>query len=334
MSRTKAANNSQPAGVANAHDAPAILPVTLTVAVSATRRADLPDVFTAELEQSGRVVTRRHFREGSEGPEDVTDLVAEILLERARRRVDGEHGRQAEQVARVGAVSPERHRRDVVVEGTMRAGQSRARALTALATLNGRGLLTMRQFEAGDRLGQDAKVVAGARDASDDEDVGGGGGSGLAVDGGRSWEDFAVAAAMRMDAARQACQDAGAFDGAPVWGMVEAVVLREATLTQAAGGTARSVQRRAKAALRVGLEAVGDVYGLRPDVTTTQVLADGMPVPLVFCEDRDGLDRNEALCAQFRAVSLGGRRWRAVADTMSELYAAARAELRSRENTA
>lgn len=314
-------------------DAPAMLPVTLTVAVSATRRADLPDVFTAELEQGGRVVTRRHFREGSEGPEDVTDLVAEILLERARRRVDGERGRQAEQVARVGAVSPERHRRDVVVEGTMRAGQSRARALTALATLNGRGLLTMRQFEAGDRLAQDAKVAAGARDASDDEDVGGGG-NGLTVDGGRSWEDFAVAAAMRMDAARQACQDAGAFDGASVWGMVEAVVLREMTLTQAAGGTARSVQRRAKAALRVGLEAVGDVYGLRPDVTTTQVLADGMPVPLVFCEDRDGLDRNEALCAQFRAVSLGGRRWRAVADTMSELYAAARAELRSRANTA
>ncbi len=312
-----------------AANGPASLPVVLTVTVPAQRRADLPDVFTAELEQSGRVVMRRHFRAGDGGgkPEDITELVAEILRSRARGVQAADRLAQAEQAARVGAMTPKEHRAargGVVDEATAIAGQTRSRALSALGTIRQRDLLTTRQFEAGDRMAQDAKVMAGAREAKDEAALPPDANSGYA------WEDFMVEAGRRLDLARATCQSMAPFEGVSPWLMVERVVMKDETLTDAAGGTSRSVQRRAKIALRIGLDAIGDAYKLPGAVTRTNVLLNGIPVPMTLTEDLDGRDRHEELQRLWRTIKLGDKPWVAVAGSMAELYEVAKKRLKER----
>lgn len=312
-----------------ASNGPTALPVILTVTVPAQRRADLPDVFTAELEQGGRVVTRRHFRVGDDGgkPEDITDLVAEILRSRARGAQAADKLAQTEQTARVGAMTPREHRAargGVVDEAMIIAGQTRSRALTALGTIRQRDLLTTRQFEAGDRMAQDAKVMAGAREPKDEGEIP------PDANGGYAWEDFMVEAGRRLDLARATCQSMAPFEGVSPWLMVERVVIRDETLTDAAGGTSKSVQRRAKIALRIGLDAIGDAYRLPGAVTRTNVFFDGIPVPMTATEDLDGKDRNENVQRVWRAISLAGKPWVEVSDTISDLYEVAKRRLKDR----
>jgi len=312
-----------------AANAPASLPVVLTVTVPAHRRADLPDVFTAELEQSGKVVTRRHFRVGDDGgkPEDITDLVAEILRSRARGAQAADKLAQAEQAARVGAMTPKEHRAargGVVDEAMAIAGRTRSRALTALGTIRQRDLLTTRQFEAGDRMAQDAKVMAGAREAKDEAVIP------VDADGGYAWEDFMVEAGRRLDLARATCQSMAPFEGVSPWLIVEAIVLRDRPLTDAVGSNSASVLRRTKVALRIGLDAIGDAYRLPAAVTRTSVLSGGIPVEMTFVEDLDGRDRQEELRRVLRSIKLDGRPWVAVSETMNDLYEVAKKRLKSR----
>lgn len=307
--------------------APAMLPVTLTVAVSATRRADLPDVFTAELEQSGRIVARRHFREGSEGPEDITDLVAEILLNRARTAKETGKLAQAERLANamVETGKARRTARGSVVDEAMPiAGQTRSRALTALGTIRQRDLLTTRQFEAGDRMARDAKVLAGAREAKDDvppcqDSV-----------GGLAWEDYAIEAGRRLALARTVCQSMAAFDGLSPWKLVEQVVLNDRALTEAIASKSASVVRRAKIALRIGLDAVGDAYDLPAAVTRTSVLIGGIPVPMMATEDIDGRDRNDDLLRVWRSIKIDGKPVVLCGDSLGDLYVEAKKHMKSK----
>ncbi|MFP5515450.1 MAG: hypothetical protein ACLGJC_20490 [Alphaproteobacteria bacterium] len=306
---------------------PVTVPVVLTLTVPARRRVDLPDVFTAEVEQDGKLLARRHFRHADDGDgmEDVTDLVTEILLSRSRGAKAADKVAQAEQAARVGAEGLQERRLRlglVVDEAGAVEGRTRSRALTSLGTIRHRDLLTTRQFEAGDRMAQDAKVAAGAREAKN-EIVHDGGGQ-------RCWEDFAIEANRRLNLAREVCQSMAWFEGVSPWLMVERVVLRDETLTEAAGGTSKSVQRRAKIALRIGLDAVGDAYSLPAAVVHTSVLHDGIPLPMTVTEDLDGLDRNEAQRRMWRSITLNKKPWVAAADTMSDLYGLAKARLKER----
>ncbi|WP_372397082.1 hypothetical protein ABMY26_23725 [Azospirillum sp. HJ39] len=310
--------------------APASLPVVLTLTVPAQRRADLPDIYTAEVEQRGRVLLRRHFRRAEDGgTEDVTELVTEILLAKAKGVKDAEQVVQAEQVARVGATTPNQHRAargSVVGEQTAVAGKTRARALSSLDVIRKRDLLTTRQWEAGDRMAQDAKVVAGAREPKDEAVV-------VDQNAGRAWEDFAIDAGNRLNLARETCQAMPSYEGTSPWTMVEGVVLLDRAITDIVASTNQNVLRRAKIALRIGLDAVGDVYRLPSAVTRTHVLgADGIPVPMTVTEDLDGLDRQEQQRRMWRSIKLGDRLYVAVGDTMSDLYAVAKTELKRRSN--
>ncbi|BAI71488.1 hypothetical protein AZL_020270 [Azospirillum sp. B510] len=313
---------------APADDAPASLPVVLTLTAPAQRRTDLPDVYTAEVEQRGRVLLRRHYRRAEGGVEDVTELVTEILLAKAKGVKDAEQVVQAEQVARVGSTTPNQHRaaRGRVVEQTAVAGKTRARALSALGVIRQRDLLTTRQWEAGDRMAQDAKVVAGAREPKDEAVV-------VDDSAGRSWEDFAIDAGSRLNLARETCQAMPSYEGTSPWTMVEGVVLLDRAITDIVASTNQNILRRAKIALRIGLDAVGDVYRLPSAVTRTHVLgADGIPVPMTVTEDLDGLDRQEQQRRMWRSIKLGDRLYVAVGDTMSDLYAVAKTELKRRAN--
>ena len=307
-----------------ADDTLAVLPVVLTVTVPARRRSDLPDVYTAEIEQAGRVVMRRHFRHGDDGPEDVTELVTEILTSKARGAKGADRLAQAMQTMRIGTMTPREHRAargGVVDEETMAGGRMRARALTSLGTLQQRSLLTMRQHEAGYRLEQDAKVVAGAREAKEDA-VGDG------LPPARDWEDFVIEAGRRINKAREVCMGAAWFEGVCPWLMVEAVAVLDRALTDAAGSKSASVLRRGKIALRIGLDAVGDAYGLPAAITRTNVLRDGIPVPMTVTEDLDGRDRQDDVRRIWRSIKLAGKPWVAVADTMSDLYGLAKKNLK------
>ncbi|MBP2229648.1 hypothetical protein J2847_002947 [Azospirillum agricola] len=309
-----------------------VRPVTMTVEAQARRRTDLPDVWTAELELGNGKMLRQHFREtdGGTGLEDVTELVGEILLERARSRKQAERHRQADQVVRVGMVTPERLRRDrgdaVIVEGTMRAGQTRSRALSALGTLNQRNLLTMRQFEAGDRLSQDLKIMTGAKEPREDDAPPT---ATVDPDTGRSWEDFAVAAARRVDAACDAVRREPPFERVSPWSVIEGVCAHDRPLTEVAGSNARSVLRRYKTALRIGLDRIGDVYSLDNDAIVGRVFHDGIPREVLYLEDRDGPDQDGGVKVIVRTISLNGRPWVAVADSFSEIYDLAKAQLRA-----
>ncbi len=305
------------------------MPVVLTVTVPARRRTDLPDIFTAEIECNGRVVLRRHFRQGDDGPEDVTALVADILTSRARGAKVADRHAQAVQLAQVGAKTPREHRAahgSLVNEETTVAGRTRARALSSLGTIRQRDLLTMRQFEAGDRMGADAKVIAGAREAKED-------GVGDGVPSRRDWEDFVIEAGRRLNLVREACMSMAWFEGVSPWLMVDAIVLKDRTLTDAAGSNSVSVLRRAKTALRIGLDAAGDAYRLPAAVTRTNVLRDGIPVVMTVTEDIDGRDRDDNLRRLWRAITLDGKPWVAVGADMSDLYAVAKKHLKGRPAT-
>ncbi|WP_376957703.1 hypothetical protein ABNQ39_11280 [Azospirillum sp. A26] len=316
---------SKPAAPA-ADDGPATLPVVLTLTVPAHRRADLPDVFTAEVEQRGRVLARRHFRQADGGGmEDVTELVTEVLLSRKRAATSASQMAQAEAALASASKTPRHHREahgGLVDEETMAGGRTRSRALTALGTIRQRDLLTTRQWEAGDRLAQDAKIIAGAREAKDD----------VACDGGgtRDWEDFAIAASRRLNLAREVCQSMAWYEGVSPWVLVERVVLQDQALTDAVGSKAQSVVRRGKVALRIGLDAVGDAYGLPAAVTRTNVLRDGIPVPMTVTEDLDGKDRQEELRRVWRSITLDGKPWVATGETMPDLYEVAKKRLKER----
>lgn len=308
-----------------------VLPVTLTVDAMAKRRTDLPDYWTAELGLADGKVIRRHFRKSEEDGEleDVTDLVTDLLLDRARSLKTAERSRQAEQVGRVGVVTPERLRRDrgeIVEEGTMRAGQVRARAVSSLDTLNQRKLLTMRQHEGGDRLAQDIKVMSGAKESRDDAapPIGS-----ISPDAGRCWEDFAVSASRRFHAARAAVQQLPAFEGVTPWSVIDHVVIQDGAITELSASHARSVMRRYKVALRMGLDRIADTYGLRDNVLFGRVFHDRIPRELLYREDRDGPDQNGEARIAYRSVTLNGVPWVEAFDTWDELYDAARKHLRA-----
>ncbi|MFC5359566.1 hypothetical protein [Azospirillum himalayense] len=297
-----------------------------------SKNLNVPGVYTFRGPIDGRE-TVRHFRvsqvAGGLLLTDATEAVALELVEHARQKVDASAAAERARVAIIGARSPNEIRAargDVVAEQTMKAGVTRGRALTSLGTLQQRHLLTMRQFEAGDRLAQDVKTVAGAREARDDAAP-----EYSPIDG-RAWEDFAVAAGRNLELVKRACCDLPWYDGISLWTIVEDIVIHEKVLAEAAGGTSRSVQARTKTALRIALDVVGDVYELPADIKRTRILFNGVPVEMRYCEDIDGLNEEGEPRIIPRAIKLKGERWVETAPTMSKLYDRAKKFLASEEN--
>ncbi|AWJ85170.1 hypothetical protein TSH58p_17555 [Azospirillum sp. TSH58] len=293
------------------------------------KNLNVPGVYTFRGPIDGRE-TVRHFRvsqvAGGLLLTDATEAVALELVEHARQKVDASAAAERARVALIGARSPNEIRAargDVVAEQTMKAGVTRGRALTSLGTLQQRHLLTMRQFEAGDRLAQDVKTVAGAREARDDA------APEYSPIGGRAWEDFAVAAGRNLELVKRACSDLPWYDGISLWTIVEDIVIHEKTMREAAGGRSAVQQARAKTALRIALDVVGDIYELPADIKRTRVLFNGVPVEMRYCEDIDGLNEEGEPRIIPRAIKLKGKRWVETAPTMQKLYDRAKKRLSS-----
>ncbi|UKJ74531.1 hypothetical protein [Azospirillum brasilense] len=326
---------------ARVRDAQAAAPTGLSVPAFWTAAPDrlsknlnVPGVYTFRGPVDGRE-TVRHFRvsqvAGGLLLTDATEAVALELVEHARQKVDASAAAERARVALIGARSPNEIRAargDVVAEQTMKAGVTRGRALTSLGTLQQRHLLTMRQFEAGDRLAQDVKTVAGAREARDDA------APEYSPIGGRAWEDFAVAAGRNLELVKRACCDLPWYDGISLWTIVEDIVIRERSLTEAVGGrnSNKEARERTKTALRIALDVVGDVYELPAHIKRTRVLFNGVPIEMRYCEDIDGLDEAGEPRIIPRAIKLKGIRWVETAPTMSKLYDRAKKFLAAEAN--
>lgn len=313
---------------------PAVIPLTMTVTLTAParRRTDMEGVYTVELVSGGKAVTRRHYR--ATGPADApvltdeTEAIAEELRTRARAASDVIAAAQADRVKADEASRSTKRQGQLQREETMQAGVYRSRRLTALDTLEQRCLLTMGQMEAGQRLAELAKQASGERDAPE----GDGAGQELNL-GGRSWEDFIVTARRELDRIRTAVKAVPAFEGVNPWDAVEAIVIRDTALTDFAGSKSQSVVRRYKAALRIGLDAVGEGLGLRGAewlrLTVGGQKAGGGFVTglVVYVEDLDGRDHEakggNKLRRVYRTLTLNNQPWVTVAAKLDGVQQAA-----------
>lgn len=330
---------------AQAATAPAV--TTATLPERLTLRPDMPGVYSGRI-FVGLNEQACHFRatvtdDGVIRLEDETEVVAQILLDRARAKVEREEcatrtcvgapsasdrkrggGKRKKAEVPVGnSLDARKARGEVQMQDTMLAGVTRARALTSLDTLNYRGLLTMRQHEAGDRLRKDRLVIDGAREISDvpaDPDC-------LSAN---AREDWAVIAARQFEKAREACMALPWFEGVRPWSVVEDVVVNDLPLAKSAGSTNSGVLSRFKTALRMGLDAVATAYGIDDDARFFTVAVDRAPVALVAKIDFDGSTRAGDPKLLHRAVGLNGSRWVAVAETSEALAKLAREEIHRR----
>ncbi|CAO3445792.1 hypothetical protein [Azospirillum argentinense] len=277
-----------------------------------TLRTDMTGVYSGRVTIGGHEYPR-HYRVTIAGDglrlEDATEHIALKLIERSKAAVQREKGAQRVQIVQSAAKSPERHRADrgeVVREFTERAGLFRTRALTPIAMLANRGVVTPLQFEVGRKLRLDAEAMAGARESAETP--------GVVIDNpdGRCWEDFAIEAGHRFNAAKEACRALEPFDGIEPWPVLEAIVLNEQTLTDVAGGsTSKAAQTRVKVALRRALEAAAPLYSIAVESVTTQVLVQGAQAPIEMTQEIDDT---------WRAMKLNGRPWVAIGKDAGEVY--------------
>ena len=137
-----------------------------------------------------------------------------------------------------------------------------------------------------------------------------------------AWSHGAWMGTIVFDGAR-------AFEGVTPWAVIDHVVIQDRAITELSASHARSVMRRYKAALRMGLDRIADTYGLGDNVLFGRVLHAGIPRELLYREDRDGPDQNGEARIIVRSVTLNGAPWVAVFDTWNELYDAARKHLRA-----
>ena len=211
--------------------------------------------------------------------------------------------------------------RPSVREFTERAGVKRTRLITPLQLLYRRNLLTIRQLSAGQSLVDDAEIALGVDQPPDETRT-----SLCREPDGRMVA--MLAASTRVAKARKAAEAAHPA----AWGMVRAVALDEKTVTAVAGTDKAATRRPFLLALRVGLDAVGDSYGHTSPFVRTRVMVDGVPLgEIEVTEDANGnaKDGGTRVSWRVRSISCHGVTlpWISEAETMGELYHAAKARL-------
>lgn len=281
--------------------------------VEAIRREDLPG---RVFEHRGDGGGARLWRVDGAGKavECTKEFATAVRAARAAtsRRVAADRERIAAADATTTVAHQERAR-GLVKEIADAAGAFLYRARSPLQKLHGKRLLTGRQFSAGQVLHEDSIRATMVRQPPDPDAPR----DGLGDGGGACWETGAIEAANRITAACRLCDTVNPL----LWPVVQAVVIQEQTVSELAGSDRARDRRPFMTALRLGLDVVGDCYGMPDGYITTKVFVGGITVPCEMIEDAD---------QTWRARSLNGRSWQAEAKTVDELYRIARAEMLAR----
>jgi len=284
-------------------------------------------VFDVFVEADGEVDGEDRMRffqvEATDGWPVVTDVTerveAEIVARQNRldeRRERDKVGTEARlQVAANSTPTTVRKDHDAVIdEWSDTAGVKRLRVRTPLQRLHASRLLTGRQFSAGQALHEDFLLSQMVRQPADE----GGGRAGYGNGGADAcFETTAVMASTRITRARIRCdrQDPA------IWPVVDAVAIREVTVSDLADSSRGRDRAPYMLALRAGLDIIGDGYGMPSGYATTQVRVGSLSVPMEVAEDHEDL---------WRARSLNGWPWTAEGKTAGDVYALARTEMRGR----
>lgn len=203
--------------------------------------------------------------------------------------------------------------RDITEKPADAVGVVRYRVRTPLQKLHGSRRLTGRQFSAGQALREDDLLSMMVRQPADPDSRRGLLGNG----GGACFETAAIDAANRIARVRRACDAVSPL----LWPVVQAVVIQEQTITELAGSERGRDTRPYMLALKVGLDVVGDCYGLPTEFTSATVRLNGATAQMEVMEEPNG---------SWRTRSLNDRPWMFEARTVNEVFIAARAELRAR----